>query len=154
MHAIRTARPADLDAIAAIEAASFSADRFSRHNLRRMLASRSAAFLLAEADGAALGYALILFRDRAGAARLYSIAIAPEARGLGLAKALIEAVEACAISRGADRLRLEVRASNKAAIGLYATSGFSILKESPGYYDDGETAVKMEKRLSAEEARA
>ena len=148
---IRPAGPADINAIAAIESAAFDRDRFARRNLRRMLAGKSAVFMLAEADGAALGYALLLFRRGARAARLYSVATSPRARGRGAGKALIEAADACAIRRGAQSLRLEVRASNKAAIALYLRSGFAVLKELPGYYDDGETALKMEKRLMAAE---
>ena len=148
---IRRAGPADLDAIAALEEGGFVADRFRKRTLRRLLKSPTAAFLLAEAEGAALGYALLLFRRGSTVARLYSIAAAHAARGQGVGAALLAGAEALARERGADRLRLEVRASNTAAIALYSRTGFSILKESPGYYPDGESALKMEKRLIARE---
>lgn len=146
---IRPAVASDLAAIVAIEERSFDADRFANRNLRRMLGSPSAAFLLAKSGRGALGYILLLFRRGSHVARLYSIATTPEARGSGIGRALIEAAEGCAIKRGANRLRLEVRASNRAAIALYGKMGFSILKESPGYYEDGETALKMEKALAS-----
>lgn len=146
---VRPARAADVGAICAIEAQSFDGDRFPPRNLRRLLHTKTAAFLMAEDAGTPFGYALVLFRKGAGAARLYSIAAIPAARGRGVGAALLAGAEACAKRRGAERLRLEVRASNRAAIGLYSRAGFSILKESPRYYDDGETALKMEKRLTA-----
>jgi ribosomal protein S18 acetylase RimI-like enzyme len=148
---VRPARARDFDAVWAIETESFGTDRFPRRNLRRLLSRRSAAFLIAGAPP--LGYALVLFRRGAGVARLYSIATSKAARGRGVGAALVEAAAACAKSRGSDRLRLEVRVSNKAAIALYSKAGFSILKESPGYYEDGETALKMEKRLATAEER-
>jgi len=42
-------------------------------------------------------------------------------------------------------LRLEVRKSNAAAMGLYLGSGFRRVGEVEGYYGDGEDAVLMEK---------
>lgn len=148
---VRRARPADLAAICAIESQSFDADRFPPRNLRRLLGVKTAAFLIAERSGTPLGYALLLFRKGAGAARLYSLASTPAARGSGVGTALLERAAACAKKRGADRLRLEVRASNRPAVALYSRQGFSILKESPRYYEDGESALKMERRLRAAE---
>lgn len=144
---IRRARPGDLTAVDAVEAASFSADRFARRNLARLLKAPSAEVRLAEANGAPLGYVLLLFRRGAGAARLYSLATSPEARGRGVARALVRAAAQCAIERGADRLRLEVRRSNAAAIRLYEGAGFRLRKILPDYYADGETALQMEMTL-------
>ena len=147
---IRKAGRDDLDRIDAIEAASFSADRFARRNLARLLSSKSAAILLAETErGAALGYVLLLFRKGAKTARLYSLAATPAARGRGAATALVRAAFQCAIERGAGRIRLEARQSNAPAIRLYERAGFEVIKTLPGYYDDGETALKMEARLGA-----
>lgn len=152
--AIRPAGPGDLDAIDAVEGASFSADRFPRSNLRRLLARESAAALLAEERGRPLGYVLLLFRKGAKAARLYSIATAPEARGRGVGRMLLDAAARCAVERGCDRLRLEVRSSNVVATRAYVKAGFRAVKELPGYYADGETALLMEKRLELREAAA
>lgn len=144
---IRRAELGDLAALDAVEAASFTVDRFPSRNLARLLKSPSAEARLAEADGAPLGYALVLFRRGAGAARLYSLATAPAARGRGVAAALVRAAAQCAIERGADRLRLEVRRSNAAAVRLYEGAGFRLRKILPDYYKDGETALQMEMTL-------
>ncbi|MGE0407743.1 MAG: GNAT family N-acetyltransferase [Amphiplicatus sp.] len=148
---IRKAGAADLAAVDAIERSSFNAvDCFAKRNLKRLLASDSADLLLAECEGRPAGYVLLLFRKGAKAARLYSLATAPDARGKGVGPALVEAAAARAIKRGCDRLRLEVRLSNAAAIGLYERAGFQTLKMTPNYYDDGEGALMMERRLEAE----
>jgi ribosomal-protein-alanine acetyltransferase len=147
----RQARASDLDAIVSIEDRSFDKDRFPRRNLRRLLASPSAALILAESGRAATGYALILFRAGTDVARLYSIAVDPGARGQGAAKALLEAGAVTARKHGATRLRLELRSSNARAQRLYERAGFTILERKPGYYADGEDAIRMELRLDPPE---
>jgi ribosomal-protein-alanine acetyltransferase len=146
---LRRAGPADLDAVDAIERRAFDRDGFARRNLARMLKSRTAEFILAEEGGRPAGYVLVLFRKGARAARLYSIAVAPQSRGRGLSREMVRAAVACAINRGCDRLRLEVRAANTRAIRLYENSGFELLREMSGYYPDGEAAYQMEKRIGA-----
>lgn len=144
---IRTARRTDLNAIDRLESRSFHADRFSRATLRGLLSSPTAACLVAEIDGDLAGYAVVLFRAGSRAARLYSLAVDPVRRGLGIARALLNAAERAALARGARRLRLEVRASNKAGLSLYDRAGFTFLERRPEYYGDGEDAVRLEKRL-------
>lgn len=151
---IRVAGSADLDAVDSIEATSFTADRFPRRNLARALRSKSATLLLAEREEGPAGYILLLYRKGAKAARLYSLATAPSARGQGVAAMLVEAGERAAAEKGCDRLTLEVRVSNGDAIRLYERAGFRRLGESPRYYDDGETALRMEKRLDPRAGRA
>ncbi|MEE2692645.1 MAG: GNAT family N-acetyltransferase [Pseudomonadota bacterium] len=143
----RPARPGDLDAIDRIEGRSFSTDRFPRRNLARLLRNETASAVVAEYEEAVVGYVLLLFRKGATAARLYSLAVAPDARGGGAARALVDAAATKALDRGCARLRLEVRESNLAARRLYERAGFAILARKPGYYEDGETALQMEKRL-------
>jgi len=145
---IRVAKPNDLDAIDAIEQRSFIGDRFPRRNLDRLLQSRSALVVLARLGGRPAGYAALLFRKGSSLARLYSIAVDPDARGQGVADALIDAAIARARRAGGDRMRLEMRPSNKAAQRLYERAGFAVLDRKPGYYNDGEDAIRMEKRLS------
>lgn len=145
--AVRAARLGDLRSIEAIERGSFTADRFSSATLRRLIAAETAAVLVAAAGARVAGYTAILFRKGARVARLYSIAVDPAARGQGIAPALIAAAIRAARLRGADRLRLEVRASNAPALSLYDRSGFTFLERSPGYYHDGEDAIRLEKRF-------
>lgn len=146
---LRRAGAADRDLIDRIESVAFERDGFARRNLARMLASRSAEFVLAEKSGRPAGYALVLFRKGSRVARLYSIAVVPEFRGMGLSRRLMQAVMDCAISRGCDRVRLEVRSANAHAIRIYERSGFKLLREKSGYYPDGEAAFHMEKRIDA-----
>jgi ribosomal-protein-alanine N-acetyltransferase len=148
--AIRSGLPADLPRLVEIENGSFPGDRLSRRALARHLRSPAAALLVAVADsGPVVAYALLLFRRNASVARLYSVAVDPAARGLGLARRLIEAAEAAARRRGASALTLEVRIDNAAAIQLYEALGYDRFARRSAYYDDEADALRYRKPLTA-----
>jgi ribosomal protein S18 acetylase RimI-like enzyme len=144
---IRRARLSDLDALVALEQASFDHDRVSRSQLRRHVGSPSAAVLVAEERGQVLGAALLFFRRGSAIARLYSIAIAQAARGRGLGATLLGTCEREAGKRGCSAMRLEVRTDNASAIALYERHGYLRRKRVPGYYENGMDAWRYEKPL-------
>jgi ribosomal protein S18 acetylase RimI-like enzyme len=146
---IRPAGPADRDAIAGLESASFVTDRLTPRSLRALIAAPSARVVVAERDGAIAGYALVLLRGGSRIARLYSIAVAVGAAGRGTGHRLVEAAEKAALEAGRCALRLEVRADNARAIALYEDLGYRRLGERPHYYEDGMTALRYEKPLSS-----
>lgn len=82
-------------------------------------------------------------------ARLYSISVATSARGQGIGGRLLAACEEHAWSRGAERIRLEVRATNSSAHRLYEAAGYRVIAALESYYPDGEAAHRMEKVLIA-----
>lgn len=144
---LRRAVPADLDALVALEDASFAYDRMSARQFRRHLLSPTAAVLLAEDANGLLGSALVFFRTGSAQARLYSLATAAAARGRGVGKALLSAAESTARERGCRRFRLEVRQDNEAAVRLYETRGYRRIAALDAYYDDGAAAWRYEKLL-------
>jgi ribosomal-protein-alanine N-acetyltransferase len=133
---IRRARTDDVSAILALEAL-FPSDRLSARSVRQLLRSHSAVVLVAELDHKPVGNLILLIPRRWRAARIYSIVVAPEARGHGLARALVGAAEACAREAGKHLIKLEVRADNGAARALYTTLGYRCIAPKPSYYDDG-----------------
>ena len=94
------------------------------------------------------GYVLLLLHEGTRLARIYSLAVAAEARGDGVATRLVEAAEAQARADGTAAVRLEVREDNAAARGLYERLGYEPFETVPDYYADGEPAVRMEKPLA------
>lgn len=147
---VRHATPADLDALVALEQHTFDSDRLSRAQYRRHLASASALVLVVDgADPFLAGAAVVFFRKGSTVARLYSLATAAEARGKGVASALMAAATKAARDRGCRVLRLEVRADNVAAIGLYERQGYRRIGQLPAYYDDGADGWRYERALGS-----
>ena len=87
------------------------------------------AFLLVEGDAG-----FLLGRAVAGEAELLTIAVAPDARRLGLGRRLVARFLYQARLRGADSAFLEVSAENPAAIALYESAGFARSGRRRGYY--------------------
>jgi ribosomal-protein-alanine N-acetyltransferase len=146
---IRAATAGDLDALLALERAAFTTDHLSRRQYRRHLHSTTATVLAAVDANGLLGKAVVFHRAGSDIARLYSIAVAERARGRGVAKALLAAVETVARKLNRARLHLEVRKDNAAAIALYERLGFHRFGEKRGFYEDGADAWRYEKRLDA-----
>ena len=146
---LRRAGIEDLDTLVALEQRSFSGDRMSRAQYRRHLVSETALVLIASAQHQLLGSAVLFFRKRSQAARLYSLATESEARGRGVGRALLEAVVEAARLRGCHVLRLEVRSDNHAAIALYERAGFLRMGHYSKYYEDGADAWRYTLSLIA-----
>lgn len=151
---LRPARHGDIDRLVEIESRVFFHDRISRRSFRRLIDRLSAGTTVAEIDGKVAGYCTVLYRQGTGVARLYSIAVHPDAAGAGAGRALLAAAQQAARSRGCRAMRLEVRVDNGRAIALYRTAGFAETGRADGYYADGETAIRMEKLLGQQAAIA
>lgn len=83
------------------------------------------AFFVARLDVREVGLAVgAEYEGNPGAAGLFSMWVAPEARGHGLGEALIEAVAAWARDAGFDRILLDVGDTNLPAVALYERCGF------------------------------
>lgn len=107
-----------------LEDSSFKGDRITARSWRALLASPSAIVTLARDDSAPVGAAVILQRANTSVARLYSISIAPRARGRGISRRLLDdAVQRMRYS-GAAVLRLETSVDNEAAQHLFRQAGF------------------------------
>ena len=124
----------DLDAVVAIEAATFptpwSRDSF-RQELERNVAAR---YLVAEMEGQVIGYAgawIILDESH-----ITNIAIEESRRGLGYGRALTTALMQYLSNLGAAYATLEVRRSNLRAQNLYKSLGFVELGVRKRYYED------------------
>jgi ribosomal protein S18 acetylase RimI-like enzyme len=150
---VRPAQLEDLKALLALEEKAFSGDRLSRRSFRRAITSLGSVLLVAVGTEGLLGYALLHLRQGTHLARLYSLAVAPEARGLGVAKTLIQACEKQAIKKGKNLLRLEVSDVNLNALSLYRKMGYQEFGHYDAYYEDQTDAIRMQKvlRYSADE---
>ena len=94
-------------------------------------------YLVAEQDGAMVGYAGLAEAGRQG--DVQTLAVATTAQGQGIGRLLLDGLLAEARRRGALDVLLEVRAENAAAQALYAKAGFERIAVRRGYYRPGGT---------------
>jgi [ribosomal protein S18]-alanine N-acetyltransferase len=151
---IRAARDEDLAPLVDLENRVFETDRMSARQWRRHLGSGSASVIVAERDRRVIGAAVVFFHGSHPIARLYSISVAPEARGEGVGEALLVAAERLAKKRGSAAMRLEVRTDNGPAQKLYERHGYGRVGVRRHYYEDGRDAMRYEKALSTPHRRA
>ena len=143
---LRPARAEDVDAIHAIEVASFG-DPWKRNGFRDLILGGNATVVVAEQVGSIVGFAV----SYAGAdeAEIANVAVATPARRAGIGRALVEHVISASSANGATKVFLEVRESNVAARALYGSRGFVERSRRPAYYTDPrEDAVVMRLDIS------
>jgi len=82
-----------------------------------------------DTQGHAVGFGLAVLER--GAVGLYDLAVAPEHRGSGRGRALVQALLHWGAEAGATSAYLQVRAQNTPALRLYESMGF---KTAYGYH--------------------
>ena len=131
---MRFMRLKDVDAVAAIEKATF-ARPWSRESFRQEVTRNAAArYLVAEMNGEILGYAgawIILDESH-----ITNIAVREDARGQGLGRRMTAALLQILSNLGATYATLEVRVSNLRAQNLYRSLGFVPVGRRKRYYED------------------
>ena len=140
---IRLATRDDLTQLVALEAACFDYSRIGKRSFSRLMQSPSAQLHVLVQAKQIQAYSLLLTRRNSRRWRLYSLAVAPAARGQGLSKQLLHYVIDYVKAQHASALTLEVKTDNAAAIALYRQLNFEVIDVLVGYYDDGCDGYKM-----------
>ncbi|MDO9048625.1 MAG: GNAT family N-acetyltransferase/peptidase C39 family protein [Methylobacter sp.] len=96
---------------------------------------------------AVVGYILIIYHPGTRLARVYSLGVAPQHRGKGIAKLLMSAGEQAASDAGRLYLRLEVSVDNTSAIKLYEWLGYQKFGIYRDYYEDHKDALRYQKLI-------
>ena len=118
-----------LAALVEIEKACFHAP-WSESMLREELGK--GIFLVAERDGQAVGY--VGCQTVLDEGYITNVAVSPDARRQGVARALLAELTAAVRTRGLAFITLEVRASNAPAIALYEGAGFGRVGVRKNFY--------------------
>lgn len=143
---LRAMRESDLRRVLHIERRSFTIP-WSESTFRGLLRRNSAALMVGDRAGEVIGYLVLWFA--ADEAELGDLAVLPEERRRGYGRWLLGHAIEEARRRGARRLFLEVRESNRAARRMYETAGFTVAGVRADYYTEPrEDAVLMTVRLN------
>ena len=128
--AIRLMQPADLKAVAAVERAAYEYP-WSLGIFRDCLLAGYYCLVL-DVGGSVTGYGIMSVA--AGEAHLLNLCVHPAAQRLGYGRRLLNTLLLKASDAQADKVFLEVRPSNQAALRLYGSAGFEQIGVRPAYY--------------------
>ena len=89
----------------------------------------------------------IVWRTVLDESEIITVGVHPDARGTGIAIAMIGIMENEIKKNGANKIFLEVSHTNTPAIKLYEKCGFVSVGRRKKYYHDGTDAILMEKKI-------
>jgi ribosomal-protein-alanine N-acetyltransferase len=137
---IRFARESDIPQLTAISEAADSAAHWTAQQWLDIFRSQMPARLAWVAEDEALQQTVgfLIAQNSCPEWELENVAVLPEFRRRGVGRLLLSALLDRARSTLAERIILEVRASNHAAVCLYNLSGFQELARRRNYYRNPE----------------
>ena len=145
--------PLSGDLLAIAQTHALDASTFPRASLPQVLAVPGTAPFVwiarAEKGGPVVGFCVT--EQRGPRLDITHIGVAPEHRGVGLGRALLRAALASARARRATDVILHVSTGNRAAIALYESEGFEVVRRIRAFYPfrefpDGGDAYVMLRR--------
>ena len=142
---IRDWRYEDILKISELEKEIFSGEAWSYKTLATVFEQPTFSGVLCEDGGEVAGYGSVTVA--ADSADIGNIAVAENYRGGGIGCALLQNLCEKAKEKGAEKVFLEVRVSNVAAMRLYLKCGFAGAYARTRYYPDGEDCLVMVKNL-------
>ncbi len=119
-----------VDACAAMAAAA--PDPWQKQAFTRIVLDENRPCFVVVSNGEPIAFAAFMLV--CGSADLELVAVREDCRRRGVATALLSHALAALAARGAGRVLLELRVSNKGAARLYQKLGFAVLARRPGMY--------------------
>jgi ribosomal-protein-alanine N-acetyltransferase len=113
--------------------------------VRRAIEDRQTNVVVARHGASVIGFALM--EHRMDDAHLLLLGVVPRHRRKGVASAMLAWHEQTLWVAGTAAIQVEVRASNRAALALYARLGYEPVNATYGYYQGIETAVHLIREL-------
>lgn len=136
---IRPAGAFDVEVMAAIHAGCF-AKNWSANEIAQFLGAPGCLSLLASASPGESAQGFLIVRSTGDEAEILTLAVDPNHRRRGLARALLAAAMVSLRASGSKRLFLEADAANVPAHGLYQSLGAVAVGRRPRYYEQGADA--------------
>ncbi len=143
---IAKARISDIPSLDALEQRCFdSSVAISQRQFRYLISRPTANIWVCRTDGQVAADLVLLCRQtrRGLHGRIYSLVVAPEHRGRGYARRLLQHCLRELRGAGAYVASLEVHPDNEPALRLYAQEGFKQAAVLQDYYAPGDDAVRL-----------
>ena len=145
---LRPMTPEDLDQVVGIAQRSFPLPWTVDHYSDELASPHAFPLVAVTVDGGIAGYlcpTLVLDEGE-----ILDVAVRDDFRGLGIGRLLLTEALRLFREQGAQRVWLEVRTSNQAAISLYRALGFRQAGLRERYYENGEDALLMDIFIGSE----
>jgi len=150
MISYRTPTLFDVPTLVSLERSIFKIDPWSSNQFKEEIAEigYTRYYIVAESEGQIIGWGGIMAVGEGTEADILTLAVIPEFRGRGIARAILRDFMAWGLSQKVSAFMLEARLNNEEAIGLYESEGFVKVSERRNYYAPGVDAVVMRKELA------
>jgi len=148
MITLRNFLLSDLNQIMEIEKASFrNREAYSENYFKSLYQKYPEGFIVAENENRIIGYTIGYPKNES--AEIISLAVDPNWRKKGIGKNLTNFLINHFKEKGVKEIFLHVRTKNKVAISFNQNLDFKILKTIKNYYQNGDDAYLMERKLGA-----
>ncbi|MEP7206959.1 MAG: GNAT family N-acetyltransferase [Casimicrobiaceae bacterium] len=114
---------------------------YRRERIVGFIRAADTVVLMARRGRQRVGFAVMTFGEQR--AHLVLMAVYPAYQRRGVGQSLVEWLVESARVAGVAAVEVELRADNRAALGLYARLGFEPVSRVDGYYSGRETALRM-----------
>ncbi len=142
---VRKCKYEDILTVAELEKECFKGESWSFGTLASAFENPNYTMLVAEDGAEIVGYGCA--QTVCESCDLENVLVAEPYRRSGVGKSIVGALLKDAKKRGAEKVFLEVRVSNSAALGLYLACGFTGVHARTRYYSDGEDCLVMQRAL-------
>ena len=123
----------DTEAVTEMEESIFT-NPWKRHDFEELLDRADRGCVVARDGETVIGCAV--YRNIVGDVDITNVQVKEAYRGQGIGKRLMEAAMENARAAGGQRFTLEVRESNRAAIALYESLGFTVEGKRKDFYEN------------------
>ena len=145
---LRGYKPGDWERMHALDVLCFAPEfQFTRGAMRGFAEAPGALTVLAEAGDELLGFCLVQIEGEVG--YVVSLDVAAAWRRHGLARRLMEDLEAKVRAAGGIGMALHVFTENAGAMRFYESMGYGRVGRSEGFYGRGLDALVYRKRFEA-----
>ncbi|MDE7301272.1 MAG: ribosomal protein S18-alanine N-acetyltransferase [Clostridia bacterium] len=143
---VRKCKYEDILSVSELEKECFKGESWAFGTLASAFENPAYDMLVAEEAGEIVGYGCI--STVCENCDLENVLVAEAYRKSGIGTAIVEELLSVAEKRGAEKVFLEVRVSNSAAMRMYLACGFVGVYARTRYYSDGEDCLVMQRAIA------